>query len=57
MLSLEPQLLRRFEARLPEFKAAIATGNFCGNEMVFGLVDHFIRHGSLPAHGAPPLTE
>ncbi|MGE9985847.1 glycosyltransferase family protein [Desulfovibrio sp. SGI.169] len=57
MLSLEPELLRRFEARLPEFRAAIATGNFCGNEMVFGLVDHFIRHGSLPARGAPPVAE
>ncbi|WP_022654978.1 glycosyltransferase family protein [uncultured Desulfovibrio sp.] len=57
MLGLDPELLRRFEARLPEFKAAIATGNFCGNEMVFGLVDHFIRHGSLPTHGAPPVEE
>ncbi|MBO5490468.1 MAG: teichoic acid biosynthesis protein [Desulfovibrio sp.] len=53
MLTLAPELLRRFEARLPAYKAAIAAGNFCGNETVFGLVDHFIRHGSLPAEGAP----
>ena len=57
MLSLEPELLRRFEARLPEFKAAIAAGNFCGNELVFGLVDHFIRHGSLTLRGAPVVLE
>ena len=57
MLSLEPELLRRFEARLPEFKAAIAAGNFCGNELVFGLVDHFIRHGNLPLQGAPAVLE
>lgn len=44
---LEPDLLRAFEARLPEFRATIARGNFCGNDLVFGLVDGFIRTGRL----------
>ncbi|MDO5484319.1 MAG: glycosyltransferase family protein [Desulfovibrionaceae bacterium] len=55
MLSLTPALLERFEARLPEFKANIAGGNFCGNEMVFGLTDYFIRHGRLPQRGIPAV--
>lgn len=57
MLNLEPALLQRFESRLPLYKAAIATGNFCGNEMVFGLVDHFIRNGRLPVSGSPTVLE
>lgn len=48
MFSLKPELLHTFEARLPQFKAAIAEGSFCGNELVFGLVDAFARTGSLP---------
>ena len=48
MLTLEPELLRRFEANLPAYKAAIAKGVFCGNETVFGLVDAFLRHKKLP---------
>ena len=57
MLTLEPELLQRFEANLPAYKAAIAKGNFCGNEIVFGLVDHFIRQGSLPVTGTPVVEE
>lgn len=57
MYSLEPSLLRRFEEKLPAYKASIATGNFCGNELVFGLTDHFIRHGTLPLSGAPGVEE
>ena len=57
MLTLEPDLLRRFEASLPAYKQAIAAGKFCGNETVFGLVDHFIRHGFLPAAGDPKVEE
>ena len=57
MLTLEPELLQKFEANLPAYKAAIAAGNFCGNETVFGLVDHFIRNGSLPVHGNPAVQE
>ena len=45
--SLSPDILREFEARLPAFKAAIARGTFCGNDLVFGLVDRFIRTGKL----------
>ena len=57
MLTLVPELLQRFEARLPDFKAAIARGSFCGNETVFGLIDYFIRHGSLPTVGTPKVEE
>ena len=57
MHTLEPELLHRFEANLPAYKAAIAAGKFCGNETVFGLVDHFIRNGSLPVHGNPAVQE
>lgn len=58
MLTLKPDLLRRFEANLPAYRAAIATGRFCGNETDFGLVDYFIRHGArLPASGEPRVEE
>ena len=57
MLTLEPALLRRFETNLSAYKAAIATGTFCGNEIVFGLVDYFIRHGNLPVEGVPVVGE
>lgn len=45
--SLTPDILRNFEARLDAFRQAIATGSFCGNELVFSLVDKFIRTGKL----------
>lgn len=48
MRALEPNVLHTFESRLPHYKAAIAQGNFCGNDMVFGLVDTFARTGRLP---------
>lgn len=51
MATLEPSLLRRFEDRLPEFRANIGQGRFCGNEGVFGMVDYFIRQHRLPAVG------
>lgn len=54
MLTLEPELLRRFEASLPVYKAAISKGVFCGNETVFGLVDAFLRNKKLPE--AAPLS-
>lgn len=57
MMTLEPALLRRFEERLPEFRAAIARGHFCGNDLVFGLVDTFIRTGTLPVSGTPKVVE
>jgi uncharacterized protein (TIGR00661 family) len=57
MAKLSPPLLDDFEARLPAFKAAIAQGNFCGNECVFGLTDHFIRHGFIPPTGQPQVVE
>ena len=56
-MTLEPALLRRFEERLPEFRASIARGHFCGNDLVFGLVDTFIRTGTLPVSGTPKVVE
>lgn len=57
MLRLSPELLRQFEADLPRFRENIARGRFCGNELVFGLVDAFIRTGRLPLSGAPVVSE
>ncbi len=57
MATLEPSQLRTFEERLPLYKQAIAAKNFCGNETVFGLVDHFARTGSMPASTSPPILE
>lgn len=55
MESLSPERLFDFELRLPRFRATIAeAGNFCGNDVVFGLVDAFVRTGALP-RGPVPL--
>ncbi len=47
MLQLEADLLERFEAQIPLFKENISKQNFCGNEVVFSLVDSFIKTGQL----------
>lgn len=44
---LDLDLLQRFEAKIPSFKQAISKANFCGNELVFNLVDKFINTGKL----------
>ena len=49
MLALRPALLTKFEARLDEFTRNVRKGNFCGNDLVFSLVTHFIRTGKLSA--------
>ncbi|MDR1777643.1 MAG: teichoic acid biosynthesis protein [Desulfovibrio sp.] len=46
--ALTPAVLKLFESRLPAYKAAIAKGVFCGNDLVFGLVDDFVKTGVLP---------
>jgi uncharacterized protein (TIGR00661 family) len=51
MAGLTPGLLIRFEDRLQSYRAAVAGGDFCGNEIVFGLVDSFIKNGALPMEG------
>lgn len=48
MFTLKPSLLETFESRLPSFRASISRENFCGNELVFGLVDAYARRGRLP---------
>ena len=57
MEKLSPMDLVKFEARLEEFKANIAKGQFCGNETVFGLVDNFIRTRKLPESGEPAVVD
>lgn len=57
MYNLSPDLLKNFEGELDGFKASIAQGRFCGNEVVFGLVDAFIRTGHLPDTGEPAVLE
>lgn len=47
MFALRPSLLHAFEERLPQFRATIGKGSFCGNDLVFGLVDGFARTGRL----------
>lgn len=41
-------LLERFEAGLDGYRANIARGDFCGNDLVLREVGHFIAHGALP---------
>ncbi len=48
MRALSPDLLKTFESRLPQFRAAIAQKKFCGNDEVFRMTEHFIRNGCLP---------
>ncbi len=45
MMHLKPKLLQDFEGQLASFKRSIAQGTFCGNELVFDLVDSFIQTG------------
>lgn len=47
MQTFAPSLLHDFEEQLPRFTNTIGTGNFCGNETVFSLVDSFICSGKL----------
>jgi len=42
-----PEVFRRFEARLVEFRANLKSGTFCGNSEIFGLVERFIRDKTL----------
>jgi uncharacterized protein (TIGR00661 family) len=48
MRRLSPAMLPDFEKDLDGMRRRIATGRFCGNEAVFGLVDAFLRDGVLP---------
>ncbi|MBD5642275.1 MAG: teichoic acid biosynthesis protein [Desulfovibrio sp.] len=48
MAELGPGLLADFEQRLPEFRQAIAAGDFCGNAAVFAIVDKFAASRKLP---------
>ncbi len=45
---LDASVLRGFEAQLDRFRSRIGEGSFCGNEQIFSLLDHFIRHEDLP---------
>ncbi len=47
MLKLHPSLLQDFEQNIPVFKDNILKGNFCGNELVFELVNTYANTKSL----------
>jgi len=47
MTSFAPELLKEFEQNLSNYANKIAGNNFCGNELVFSLVDKFINQGSI----------
>ena len=47
MFKLDPAQLKLFETRLDTFRATIAGKNFCGNELVFTLVEKFLQTGQL----------
>ena len=47
MFGLRSELPAEFEARLDEFTRNVRTGNFRGNELVFGVVTNVIRTGRL----------
>lgn len=49
MGDLNRPLIEEFEAGLAARKATVATGNFLGNDLVFGLIDKFSREGDLAA--------
>ena len=57
MEQLKPSQLYIFEGNLEIYRQNIARGHFCGNETVFGLVDAFIRTGTLPQSGEPRVLE
>jgi uncharacterized protein (TIGR00661 family) len=42
-----PEIIPAFEAHLDHYRANIQTGNFCGNQEIFALVDQFIREKKL----------
>ncbi|MBO4369617.1 MAG: teichoic acid biosynthesis protein [Desulfovibrio sp.] len=47
MSDLSADILSRFEAELPFYRESIAKSNFCGNDIIFDLVDRFIQTGTL----------
>jgi uncharacterized protein (TIGR00661 family) len=56
-----PEILRRFEARLDQFRANLADRKFCGNAEIFALLECFIREKTLnlgpsQASGRPTLA-
>ena len=47
MYNIPEDLLQRFEDKLDLFKENMQKHSFCGNELVFGLVDEFACNGKL----------
>jgi uncharacterized protein (TIGR00661 family) len=42
-----PELLRDFEKHLDRYRENIRKGSFCGNDEVFGLLDRYLRYGTV----------
>jgi uncharacterized protein (TIGR00661 family) len=51
-----PAIIPAFEARLENYQANISQGHFCGNQEIYDLIGHFIRHKTLPAISRTPET-
>ncbi len=47
MLKLSPSILQNFEQNIPIFKENIFKGNFCGNSLVFELVNRYVNTKTL----------
>ncbi len=50
MLDLKKNILQNFEEKLTYYKRNIMKNNFCGNELIFNLVDTFIKNKHLDLH-------
>jgi uncharacterized protein (TIGR00661 family) len=44
-----PDIFPAFEARLEQMQKTISQGSFCGNQLIYDLISHFIAHRTLPA--------
>ncbi len=55
MLKLHKNILQKFEENLPCFRRNISQQNFCGNNLIFGLVDEFIKTQKLDTYAAVAL--
>jgi uncharacterized protein (TIGR00661 family) len=42
-----PEIIPAFETQLDRYRANIETGNFCGNQEIYALVEQFIREKKL----------
>lgn len=51
MEDLNEGFIKAFEEKFEDYKRNIAAASFCGNQMVFDMVDDFARTGNYPRNG------